>query len=181
LGAVATFDVGSDLGSETEAETAAARVGELPGDLRRHHRAAREGDRDAGEKVDVCSKSGGCASEVGGPSGFGDDETREPRSARVAGQLLHPSQRQPAGHEVELHAAAFGALMVTVPCAAPTSRSSLLASMSTKAVRMVSEMTSERAWRPPERIGARKLSLSSVVAAHAPRGISGKRTAPCTW
>ena len=41
--------------------------------------------------------------EVGGAAGLGDDEAVEPGGGGVAGEVLHPTQREPAGHEVELH------------------------------------------------------------------------------
>ena len=103
-GVVAAFDVGADLGAETEPEPAVGGIRELPGDLGGDHGAAGEGHGDAGEQVDVGGEGGDRARQVGGAARFGDDEHGVAAVGGVAGELLGGVQRHAAGHEVELHA-----------------------------------------------------------------------------
>ena len=102
-GAVPALDVGLHLGAEAEPEPAPARLGQLPRRRRRHHRAAGERHRHAGQEVEVGGERRGRARKVGGATGLGDDEPVEPGGRRVPSEVLHATQREPARHEVELH------------------------------------------------------------------------------
>ena len=104
LHAVAPLDVRADLGAEAEPEAPAGGLGQLPRDLGGDHRAAGEGDGDAGEDVEVGGgERGRRAAEVGGAPGLGDHEAREPGRRRVPGEGLHPRERHRGGHQVDAH------------------------------------------------------------------------------
>lgn len=67
----------------------------------------------------------------------------------------------------------LGKTIVTVPWAAHTAVSPLEISMRATPLRFVKAMTSATPVQTPDETGLSRLSLNSVVATHAPRGMSG--------
>src|SRR5690606_24039632 len=88
---------------EPKAEPTSGRLGELPCDLRCHHRAAWERHGNAGEQIEVGSDRRRAAAEVGGPTALRDHEPGESRFLRTPSELLHLPQGQASRHEIELH------------------------------------------------------------------------------
>ena len=93
--AVATLDVGAHLGAEAEAEPPVGGVGQLPGDLRGHHRAAREPDGHAGQDVDVGGERGGAQERYAvRPASV----TTRPAKPASAASRASAGRRAAAGH-----------------------------------------------------------------------------------
>ncbi len=102
LRAVATLDVGPHLCAESEAEAAAARLGQLPRRGRRHHGAAREGHGDARQHVDVGRHDERAAGEVGRAARLGHHQPRQTGVRRPPPELSRLAQRLRRQHGVEL-------------------------------------------------------------------------------
>ena len=100
--AVAAFDVGPHLSAQTQAEAAAAGLGQLPGVGRRDHGAAREGDGDTGEHVDVGRHGDGATGQIGGAPGLGDDETGESGGGGPTSEFTGLAERLSGQHGIEL-------------------------------------------------------------------------------
>ena len=104
LARVAALDVGTDLGADAEQEATVGQVGELPRRRRRHHRAAREGDGDAGAVRELGRGEGRRGHrEVGRAAGLGERDPGEPAIPGLGRQLLHLAQRTSVGHHVDEH------------------------------------------------------------------------------
>ena len=80
--------MGSNLRAEPEAEVAVGEFLQLPGNLRRDHRAAREGDGDTGRHLQLgCGKGRSGHRWIGGSTTFGEQhpvETSPPGLERGA-------------------------------------------------------------------------------------------------
>ena len=66
------------------------------------HRAAREGDGDAGEHVDVGGDGQRAAGQVGGAAGLGDDEAGESGGGGPTSDFTGPAERLSRQHGIEL-------------------------------------------------------------------------------
>ena len=101
---VAALDVGAHLRAEAEAEAAAAHVGQLPRRLRRHHRAAGEGDGHAGRQVEPGrGQRRRRDRQVRGAAGLGEDEAGGAGRLRGVGEALDGVEVAASHHDVEMH------------------------------------------------------------------------------
>ena len=90
------------LSPQPEPEAPTGRLGQLPRRRRRDHRAAGEGDRDAGQHVDVGRHGQRPTGEIGRASRLGHDEPREPGFGRPASDRAGLAERLSRQHGVEL-------------------------------------------------------------------------------
>src|SRR5262249_6248870 len=98
------------------------------------------------------------------------DRSREPHADPV---VVHRRHARSGGRVLRTPPYVLGRLIVTVPCATPTSRPLLGTSIRTTAVPFGMLITYDRAPSPPRRAGGRRFDLNCVVGAHAPLGIKG--------
>ena len=104
LRAVAALDVGPNLAAESEPEPPLGGLGELPCDLGRDHRAAREGDRDAGRQVQARRRLvGGGDRQPRRLAHLGEHEAGEAGLLDLRGEVLDVGPGGRFGHHVELH------------------------------------------------------------------------------
>ena len=100
--AVAALDVGAHLRSQPQAETASARLRQLPRRGGSHHGAAWERHRDPRQHVDLGRRGDGAAGEVRRASRLRDDQAGQPGGRGSSPDLRRPAQRLRRQHGVEL-------------------------------------------------------------------------------
>ena len=101
---VSLGDVCLHLTAEPEPKLALGVLRQLPGDLRRNHRAAREGDRDAGREMQRwCRQRRGGDVHPWHLLAFGEQHAGEAGRLRAACQLGHMVPGCGARHDIEFH------------------------------------------------------------------------------
>jgi len=97
-------DVRLHLAAEPEAELAPGVLCQLPGDLRRDHRAAREGDRNAGREMQGRRRQR-CGRDVHPRHlvAFGEQHAGKAGRFRAARQVGHMVPGRRARHDIEFH------------------------------------------------------------------------------
>ena len=102
--AVAPHDMRAHLRAKTEPELPAGRLLQLPRRRRRDERTARKGNRDTGQEFKPgrgLRCHGGV--EIGGTTGFGEQQTGEPRGLHTPGEVADLVQRLRNRHHVDVH------------------------------------------------------------------------------
>ena len=121
--AVAPHHMRAHLRAETEPELPAGRLLQLPRRRRRDERTARKRHRDARRQFQTrrgLRCHGGV--EIGGPTGFGEQQPGEPRGLRTPGQVADLVQRLRNRHHVDLHAGTVRRTRVSDADSAGTAR-----------------------------------------------------------